>query len=462
MVRRISFGLKLTLALALAASIAVGTVAVLSNRSAARHFEDYVSYEMRPRILALVPLLAEHYATTGTWKGAERILETARPGHGMMGRGAGGMGMQTILTDARGQVIHDTTGRYQGRRLNATALERGQPIRVGEAVVGYLLAADGPREQAFGEQINASILWAGMAGGLAAILLGIALTRAMVRPLRDLRDAARRIGAGDLSYRLSISSRDEIGEVARQFNEMAAALEESEQWRRRMMADIAHELRTPLAVMRGQVEALMDGVFELTSENLSPIYDQTLLLSRLLDDLRDLALADAGQLHLERTEVHLERLIARVVEAFRSIAQEKGLEISVEISPDLPTIIADAQRLEQVLGNLLSNALRYTPSPNDGGKPGRILVRAWAEPQQVAFAVIDNGPGIPQEELSRVFERFYRTDKARSRALGGSGLGLAIVKQLVEAHGGSVEVESALGKGSTFTVRLPCALTESN
>lgn len=281
------------------------------------------------------------------------------------------------------------------------------------------------------------------------MLLGLALTRSLVKPLRMVRDAARRIGAGELTYRVPITSRDEIGDLARQFNEMAEALERDERLRRQMMADIAHELRTPLSVIRGQVEALQDGVFELSPENLKPIHDQTLLLGRLVEDLRDLALAEAGRLPLERTEVSLERLIRRIVEAFQPRAQEKGLALSVELPEALPPVQADAQRLEQVLENLLSNALRYTPAG------GTVNVRAWEEPQWVVFTVEDTGTGIAAEDLPHIFERFYRADKARSRADGGTGLGLSIAKQLVEAHGGRISAESAPGKGTRFTVRLP-------
>jgi signal transduction histidine kinase len=285
--------------------------------------------------------------------------------------------------------------------------------------------------------------------GVLAILLGLILTRSLVKPLRVVRDAARRIGAGELSHRVPVTTRDEIGDLATQFNEMAEALERDEQLRRQMMADIAHELRTPLSVIRGQVEALQDGVFALSPENIAPIHDQTLLLGRLVEDLRDLALAEAGRLPLERAEVAVDKLVRRVVEAFQPRAREKGLALSAELPESLPPALADAQRLEQVLGNLLSNALQHTP------QGGAITVRAWGEPGWVSLAVQDNGAGIAAEDLPHIFERFYRSDKTRSRANGSTGLGLSIAKQLIEAHGGTIRVESTPGKGSTFTVRVP-------
>jgi len=320
---------------------------------------------------------------------------------------------------------------------------------VEERVVGYLLPRNGPQELEFTARLNQSLVWAGALASLVAIPLGLLLIRTVVRPLHAVRDAARRIGAGELSHRVPINSGDEIGEVARQFNEMAAALERDEELRRSMMADIAHELRNPLAVIQGQVEALQDGIFELSQESFAPIHAQVVLLGRLVDDLRDLALVEMGRLPLHQAEMALDDLVQRVAGASQPRAREKGLTLSVESPKTMPPVCADGQRVEQVLANLLSNALRHTPSG------GAITVRVWAEPDWVGFAVEDTGSGIAPQDLPHLFDRFYRVDKARSRADGGTGLGLSIAKQLVEAHGGEITVRSVVGEGSTFTVRLP-------
>ena len=457
MLKSLPLAFKLTLALALTVVVAVGAVSLLANRSAARHFEDYFSTAMRPRLSILVPLLAEYYEAQGSWDGLDQVLIVQPMGGGMMGmgaqRGQGSMmsanAANLIVTDAKGRVIFDSAKLYIGRRLGPRVLERSQPIQIDGQIVGYVLAGAGPQEQAFSQRLNTSILWAGLLAGIVAIGLGLLLTRIVTQPLRAVRDAARRIGAGELSHRVPIMAHDEIGDVAQQFNEMAAALERDEELRRKMTADIAHELRTPLAVLRGQVEALEDGVFELSAENLAPIHDQVMLLGRLVDDLRDLALAEAGRLSLERADVALGGLVERVAAAYRSRAQEKAVTLITELQEPLPMVFADSQRLEQVLGNLLSNALRYTPSG------GRVVVRAWADEQGATLAVQDSGVGIAPDDLPHVFERFYRADPSRSRADGGSGLGLAIVKQIVEAHGGQVEVQSLPEQGATFTVRLP-------
>jgi len=315
--------------------------------------------------------------------------------------------------------------------------------------VGYLITSSSSSEQTFVAALNRSLLVAGLVAGLVAILLGLLLTRTVVKPLQTLRDAARRIGSRDLAYRVPVTSDDDVGELARQFNDMAAALERDEELRRRMMADIAHELRTPLTVIQGQVEALQDGVFELVPANIAPIHDQVIILSRLVNDLRDLALAEAGRLPLEFGQVDIGGLITRVVASFQSQAQARRIALRVDGEVALPPVCADAQRLGQVLANLLSNALRHTP------EGGSIEVKTWGEEGAVCFSVSDTGPGIEAADLPFIFERFYRGDRSRSRTEGGAGLGLAIARQIVDAHGGQISVQSPPQQGARFTVRLP-------
>jgi len=432
--------------------VAVGTVAVTVNLAVARHFGDYVSVGMTRRLEVLVPGLVQYYVGVGTWEGVEDALTNSDQGQGRgtgAGRGLGASNNPIILTDGEGHIVYDSSGQTSGITPRSLLERQGMAITVGREVVGYLLVGNGPREAQFRSKINTSILWSGVLASLVAILLGLLSTRTVTRPLQAVRDAARRIGAGELSFRVPVRSRDEIGDLAQQFNEMGEALEQDEQVRQRMMADIAHELRTPLTVMRGQVEALLDGVFELDESNLEPIRDQTLLLGRLVNDLRDLALADAGRLSLERAEVNMARLVERVAASFRSRAHEQGVSLTAEVRSASMVVDGDAQRLEQVLGNLVTNALRHT------AQGGEILLRGRADQSAVYVDVVDTGTGIAPEDLERVFERFYRADEVRNRRNGGSGLGLAIVKQLVDAHGGQVSVSSELGSGTVFTIRLP-------
>jgi two-component system sensor histidine kinase BaeS len=257
---------------------------------------------------------------------------------------------------------------------------------------------------------------------------------------------------GDLSQRVAVKGNDELAELGRTFNFMAGSLEQAEESRKAMTADIAHELRTPLAVQRANLEALQDGIYSLTPDNLQPVLEQNRLLARLVDDLRTLALADAGQLTLERAPTDLIGLLQGVVERFQPQASGRGVQLVLELATThLPLLNLDAIRIEQILTNLLSNGLRYTPQGST------IWIGVEGKGPEAAVTVRDSGPGIPEESLPFVFERFYRVDKARARAEGGSGLGLAIARQLARAHGGELTAANHPEGGAVFMLRLPVA-----
>ncbi len=261
--------------------------------------------------------------------------------------------------------------------------------------------------------------------------------------------AARRVADGDLSQRVKVRGGREIAELGESFNTMAETLSREHDLRQNLMADIAHELRTPLTILQGNTEAMLDGVLETNRESLTSLHQETVLLARLVEDLRTLSLADAGQLRLQPGALDLKEVCQQVVRGFQPQLADRGVHLSLEAPGALPAVRADADRTAQVLRNLLSNAAHYTP---DGGS---ITVSAQAEPGGVAVTVADTGSGIPAEDLPRVFDRFYRVDRSRARSSGGSGLGLAIVRQLVEAQGGGVRAESVPGQGSTFSFCLP-------
>jgi len=306
-----------------------------------------------------------------------------------------------------------------------------------------------PADEDFLRSVNLSIFVTSAIVGLLALALGSLLFRQITAPLGALSRAAGAIADGDLGRRVEVRSDDEIGRVARSFNRMAESLAQADAQRQNMMADIAHELRTPLTVIQGNLEALMDGVYDLTPENIAAVHRHTVVLSRLVADLRDLALAEAGQLRLERKPISLAQVIAQVSEGLEAQAREKGVTLKIEASDALPPVEADEQRIAQVLFNLMSNALRHTSSG------GTITTSAELRDGRVLTSVRDTGMGIPPEDLPRVFERFYRADRSRARATGGSGLGLTIAKQIVEAHGGQIWAQSWLGAGSTFAFSLP-------
>lgn len=283
-----------------------------------------------------------------------------------------------------------------------------------------------------------------VAAGVGAFTAG-----RITRRLSRLRDAVEQLDLRDLSLRVPVEGDDEVATLARAFNRMVDRLEAEERVRRQLFADVAHELRHPLAVLRGRLEMMQDRVVPLDAEQILHLQDMVIALARLVGDLRDLSLAELGRLSLHVAPLDLGELIADLRENMEPVAADKNIELVADVSPGLPPVAADADRIRQVLVNLMANALHYTP------QDGRVEVRAWSDGRHVTVQVSDTGPGIAPEDLPHIFDRFYRADKARTRAAGGSGLGLAIVRSLVTLHGGTVQAESLPGEGSRFVVTLP-------
>lgn len=290
--------------------------------------------------------------------------------------------------------------------------------------------------------------------GALGLGIGILLSRGLVRPLTEIEKGARAIAGQDLTYRVPIAGSVELRAVGQAFNEMAAELERSQLLRRNLLADVTHELRHPVQVLRGNLQGILDGVFPLTVEEIAALSDQTLLLSRLVTDLHDLALAEAHELPLHTQTLDLRHLVRDSVDAVHPLAVEKAIDLAVELPAAPVSVSVDSGRMRQAIQNLLSNAISYTP---EGGRiQASLRVRLQPAAATAILAIADSGRGIPAADLPRLFDRFYRAEPSRDRNLSGAGLGLAIVKAIVEAHGGSVAVDSAgPDLGSTFTIRLP-------
>ena len=283
---------------------------------------------------------------------------------------------------------------------------------------------------------------------MLALLLSIILARTLTKPVRELTGAIRAMARGKLGVAVLVRSRDEIGELTTAFNQMSADLARSNQLRKQMTADIAHDLRTPLTVIGGYIESLRDGVLEANPERYDVMHQGVQHLQHLVEDLRILSLADAGELKLNRQRLAPEILLEQTASAFQPQAAQKQIALQMQCEPGLPEISVDEIRIAQVLGNLMSNALRYT------AEGGLIILSARRHANEISLTVADNGAGIAPEALPHIFERFYRADESRQSETE-SGLGLAITKSLVEAHGGTIAAQSAgAGKGSTFSVRL--------
>ena len=384
-------------------------------------------------------------------------------------------GSRIVVYDLRGNAVADSHAGVPGSRDAEWREKSGPwkgvskfPIFHGREEVGAFTVSsavrleglpqdfDDPIPGRISGEVKRSLLWAGIGAAVLGTLLVWLLSRRTLAPLQRLSHAARRLGGGDLSQRAEASGPSEIRDLALSFNAMAAGLQEAEQHRRNLTADIAHELRTPLSNIQGYLEAIKDGVVQPTSQTIETSHGQALHLSALVEDLRLLAQVEAGALQLDRTPADLDELLRSAVEAVRPRAEERGVSLDVEVALDLPSLELDATRMAQVLANLLENAISHTL---EGGSVG---VSAHRAPGAVVIAVADTGPGIAPEDLPRLFDRFYRVDPSRSRSTGGSGLGLTIARRLVEAHGGEISVESALGQGSTFSISLPISEPATN
>ncbi len=433
---------------------AVGTMVLLSGWITEAEFRRY-TFSQNAGWGQLATELANYYAEHGSWEGVESLFPPVRGGWGRRGSSPMGRMGAATLTDAKGNVILAGEG-VETTHFSSAQLRRAIPIEVDGEIVGYLLPPDlthalpaGTPEQQFISRVRSALLFSALVALTVAVVLGVLLFRSIVAPLNVLTRASQAIASGDLSVRATVRGNHEIAQLAAAFNQMAESLERAERARRNQTADIAHELRTPLTVLQGTLEAMADGVYPLDRENVLLALSQVRTLARMVEDLRLLALSDAGELHLYTRPLDLRNFLCRFLEGYRSKAREKGITLHLEVPDRLPPVQADRDRLSQIVGNLLSNALRYV---HQGGK---VVIRAEEAGNEVRISVSDDGPGIPAKELPHLFERFWRGDKARRRATGGSGLGLTIAKSLVEAHGGRIWVESEEGKGTTFTFTLP-------
>lgn len=449
---------KLLLSFLAVVIVGVVVVSFLANQVAAREVQSFMFQGGMTTEAGLVQELAAYFRGRGSWEGVQAVLDGDN-GMGSM------MGQRLMVVDDRGQVVADTSNQQLGQTLSNDQLAAGTVISVAGQQVGTLLGQGGMGGMAGGTiaapdqnavnallaRMNRAIWLAGLAAGGAALMVGGLLAYGLIRPIRQLTVATTAVAQGDFSQRVSSESKDEIGDLATAFNAMAADLQEAERLRRDMTADIAHELRNPLAALQGTLEAIVDGILPASEENLQPLLEQTQLLTRLVEDLRTLALADSGHLTLQRSPTDPADLSRSVVAQFSPQARAKNIDLTAEIAPGLPSLSLDSQRVAQVLGNLLGNAIRHTPPG------GQIECRVKAERTStpaVIFSITDSGSGIPPEALPHIFERFYRVDRSRSRVDGGSGLGLAIAKQLVEAHGGRIWAASEPGQGTQVSFSL--------
>jgi signal transduction histidine kinase len=400
---------------------------------------------------AIIDIVTDYYRYQGTWDGIDTlVMQTQGRGNSPFPRPP----IQPfVLADADHKIIIGNGVFQVGQVLNQV----GTPITIDGEVVGSLyldfppLALD-PREQRYIQATNRALLIGTLGASATAILIGMILSRHFLQPLNELTLAIRSMKQGDLEQQVHVRTQDELGELAQAFNQMSAEIHRVNQLRKQMTADVAHDLRTPLTVISGYLEALRDGTLEPTQERFDVMNQETALLRRLVDDLRLLSLADAGKLKLIYQTVYPYELLEQVMQSFQPIANERGVTIQMIADQSIPPIDVDDERMRQVLENLLSNAIRYT---SDGGKVTLEATHHPSDPTKLIITVQDTGTGIPTEQLENIFERFYRIEASRTDHQSDSGLGLAIAKSIVEAHHGTITAQSRMGVGTTMYIELP-------
>jgi two-component system sensor histidine kinase BaeS len=453
-----SLTLKLTLAFLLVGVVGVMVFALLVGQRTRSEFDRFLSARDQA---VLLDALRDYYATHGSWEGITRALAGRSP-LSFYSRSA-------VLADASQHVVLGHSPYASGQTLSPDDLSRSTPISVDGQTVGYVFftpmgdAPNGPppspQDTDFLERVSGAALTSAAITVLLALVLGGILASTFTRPVGDLISATRAMAAGKLGQQVKVHSRDEIGVLATSFNQMSADLARASYLRKQMTADLAHDLRTPLTILRGYTEGLKEGRLQGSASLYDTMHGEVEHLQHLVEDLRTLSLADAGELPLNRRAVDPKALLERTGLAYIMQAQQRHVALRVGAPDGLPSISVDTDRITQVLNNLVSNALRHTSQ-------GEIVLsarRAGHEGQQIDLLVSDTGSGIDPEHLPYVFDRFYRADPSRQRIDSGanndsSGLGLAIAKAIVESHGGAIDVASTPGKGTTFTIHLPIAV----
>jgi len=410
--------------------------------------------------------LVAYYESTGSWLGVRRaVVEGDSPAQPLNTPDQQQPRIEQPpsrfpfgLADENGLIVIPNAQHPLNTAVPLDVLAMGAPLVVDGEQVGILLVDNtppprNPATEAFAAQTNQALLIGALGGTAVALILAIIMARTLTRPLRELAAASREMAQGNLQQEVPVRTKDELGELALAFNQMSADLTHANQARRQMTADIAHDLRTPLTVLSGYLEAMEDGVLAPTTARLQMMHQEVDVLKRLVADLRTLSLADAGQLVLEKEPVNVADLLVQVQTAYGHQAEQQGVMIVVKteyLTPVHATIALDKARMRQVLDNLVSNALRYTPAN------GTITLVARSKESSLQILVSDTGTGIPKADLPHIFNRFYRGDTSRQEGSGESGLGLAIVKSLVEAMDGSIVAESASSNmGTMFIITFP-------
>jgi signal transduction histidine kinase len=447
---RSSISVKLILAFVCVSLVGILLIVALDRYNTTQEFRRFSSTSNQS---SLTVALEQYYQTQGSWVGIDGA-QLFGPVPMPYTESSQFRPDPLTVVGTNGVVLRGGSDYAVGSTIPSTVEAGGTPLLVQGRTVGYMIFEQPPfgqnsPEHAFLSRINRLLLYTALGTLLVSLLLGVLLSRTLTRPIRELTDATQAIAAGDLALQVPIRSRDELGKLAGSFNRMSSELARSSNLRRQMTADIAHELRTPISVILGHAEAVHDGVLPPSLETFEIVRDEAGRLDKLIEDLRTLSRADAGELPLERQLVSPAKLLTKVRAVNQHRAGQKKIALKTQVAPDRPQVSVDPDRMMQVLCNLLDNALHFVP------EGGEIILSAREVEETLEIGVEDNGPGVAPDDLERIFDRFYRSDPSRQRDDGGSGLGLAIARSIVEKHGGRIWAESPGGKGTKILIRLP-------
>jgi len=432
---------KLLIGVILVVALAIGTVGYVATRTTRREFDRYISQDKALKYQRLALTLSSYYEETGSWKGVQSLIDKIKRTYSS----------EIIITSDTGTIVGNSADDLTN---NSASGELGLKIATlgnGNNPSGFLYLKNRKRsgiEEIFLSSVDRAIILAVVISIITAVAFILYYSKRTLGPIQKLTSAAENIQQGKLDQEVTVKSRDEVGKLASAFNAMAKELRKQERLRKNMVSDVAHELRSPLTKSHGYLEAIKEGAMEPNDRMIDALYRNSKTLKRLVDDLHDLSQAEAGQLDLEKEPVLLDDLMNATRESLEFKLEEKEMDLQVDL-PDEVLVYVDPGRVQQVLRNLIDNAISYSESGDE------ISVAAETRESEVKISVKDNGLGIPENDLPHVFDRFYRVDNSRSRETGGSGLGLTIAKEIVEAHGGEIDVTSSEGEGTKFTFTLP-------
>ena len=438
---------KLLLAFLLVSIISCGIIVLFTRVATNRELDKFVSDRYKSE---LVEELGKYYQQHQTWDGVDaEFKQFGREGYQRDDKHP----LFFSIAEPDGKIVVAGTDRKLGEILSAEELSHCSPIQVEDKTVGLLLLATSPDrnplEDEFLRRLNGSIFLSAVSTIIVALLLGVIISRSITRPIRELTKATHAMADGNLNQKVNVRSRDEIGELAESFNKMSSDLSRSFNLRKQMTADIAHELRTPLSLIIGHAEGVHDGVLEPSRENFEIIREEAERLEKLVNDLRTLSLADAGELSVDFQPVNINNLMSDVYTHYISLFNQHRITLNLKPAPVILTANLDPSRFTQVLNNILDNALRYTP------EGGSVDMETEQVKDKIQISIQDDGEGVTPEEAAHLFDRFYRADESRNRNDGGSGLGLAIAKSIIEMHNGKIWAESEKGKGLRIIIQLP-------